>query len=58
MQCPDTTRYEDKLLDKNLFMDKNGLYCNCWVNNVIEKRLVPQLEEALAMITSANQGNQ
>ena len=44
--CPDSTEYVDKLVDKNLFTDEKGSYCNCWRNHHVEK-WIPRLEAAL-----------
>jgi len=45
--CPASTPYDDKLLDKNLFVDEDGKYCNCWLNEHVEHWLIPRLEKAV-----------
>lgn len=49
MNCPASTSYIDNLLDKNVFTDELGQYCNCWPNEHVEKELLPMLENALTM---------
>ena len=44
--CPDAAEYTDKLADKNLIVNEQGSYCNCWRNRHIEK-WIPKLEAAL-----------
>lgn len=44
--CSDNTTYTDKLVDKNMFLDEQGKYCNCWRNHHVED-WVPKLENAL-----------
>jgi len=46
--CPDTTPYDDQLLNKNAFKDDTGNYCNCWTNERLEVELLPKLERALS----------
>lgn len=42
--CPQTTSFNDKLIEENVFTDTKGEYCNCWVNDVIETKFVHRLE--------------
>ena len=44
--CSDSTVYVDKLVDKNMFVDEQGKYCNCWRNHHVE-RWIPKLKAAL-----------
>ena len=47
--CPDTTEWiDDKMqhLSQNPFKDHLGNFCSCWVNDHIEKKIVPMLEKA------------
>ena len=44
--CSDSVEYVDKFVDKNLIVDEDGNYCNCWRNPHIEK-WIPKLEAAL-----------
>jgi hypothetical protein len=46
--CPDSVEFDDGIHQKNLFHDENGKYCNCWINQHVEKYWVPKLVEALA----------
>ena len=48
--CPDSTIYDDKLVDKNMFLDGGGKYCNCWRNPRIDDKWVPNLEVALQQL--------
>lgn len=43
-ECPDSTLFVDLIHTKNLFHDPNGNYCNCWINQHLEKTLIPLLE--------------
>lgn len=45
--CPNSTPYDDKQVDKNLFTDEKGNYCNCWINDDIENLIVPKLKSAM-----------
>lgn len=44
--CSDSTRYDDKLVNKNLFVTEKGEFCNCWRNHYIDE-WVPKVEAAM-----------
>lgn len=46
--CPASTKFVDAKHQKNEFVDEQGRYCNCWINEELEHRLLPQLDQALA----------
>lgn len=50
-ECPSTTKFDDKLVGKNAFLDDNGNYCNCWRNSHVDK-WIPLLDSALQMLHS------
>ncbi|KAI2510193.1 glycosyltransferase [Fragilaria crotonensis] len=41
--CPDTTPFVDEKHKENAFVDAEGRYCNCWKNDKVEDRYIPQL---------------
>lgn len=45
--CPETTRFQDSIHQKNLFRDEHGNYCNCWPNLHLEDKLIPALHAKL-----------
>jgi hypothetical protein len=45
--CDDDVEFVDKLHQKNIFHNKDGGYCNCWRNHIVEDILVPKLEVLL-----------
>jgi hypothetical protein len=45
--CEDEVKFVDELHQKNLFRNKDGSFCNCWRNHVVEEVLVPKLERLL-----------
>lgn len=45
--CPESTLFNDTIHTKNLFVDENDQFCNCWVNPHVEEYWVPRLEQAL-----------
>jgi hypothetical protein len=46
--CHNTTPFDDSVHTKNIFHDNNGIYCNCWVDEDIERYWIPLLEKAIA----------
>eukprot|EP00977_Amphora_coffeiformis_P000189 scaffold54_cov158-Amphora_coffeaeformis.AAC.3 len=53
--CPDSTRYDDRLVNKNMFVDEKGDFCNCWRSQHIDE-WVPKLEASLRKLeTPKNQ---
>lgn len=45
--CPESTIFNDTIQNKSPFKDEKGNYCNCWVNQHVENKWVPLLEQAL-----------
>lgn len=45
--CPNSTAFDDNIHQKNVFQDKNGEFCNCWVDAHVETFWIPLLEKAL-----------
>ena len=45
--CDDEVEFVDELHQKNVFKNKDGSFCNCWRNKVVEDVLVPKLEKLL-----------
>jgi hypothetical protein len=45
--CADDVMFVDELHQKNVFQNKDGSYCNCWRNKVVDDVLVPRLEKIL-----------
>lgn len=50
--CPDSTPFNDAMHGRNPFHDGNGNFCNCWLNQHVEKVWIPKLEEELRTIDS------
>mmetsp|Transcript_26826 Transcript_26826/g.39212 ORF Transcript_26826/g.39212 Transcript_26826/m.39212 type:complete len:848 (-) Transcript_26826:67-2610(-) len=48
--CSDDTPFDDATHQKNIFTDKEGNYCNCWINRKAENVWAPRLERELANI--------
>jgi hypothetical protein len=46
-ECPDEVVFEDEIHRDNLFHDSRGKYCNCWVDDHVERYWVPLLEAEL-----------
>jgi hypothetical protein len=46
--CDDEVEFVDELHQKNVFHNKDGSFCNCWRNPIVEDVLVPKLERLLA----------
>lgn len=46
--CPDSTPFEDEKHKENVFVDAEGHYCNCWMNDKVEHVYVPRLASLLA----------
>jgi hypothetical protein len=45
--CPATTPFVDADHQKNVFRDASGGYCNCWVQEHVDRVLIPLLERSL-----------
>jgi len=53
--CSNSTHYDDRLVSKNMLVDENGEFCNCWHNHLIDE-WVPKLEAAMHKLeTTRNQ---
>ena len=48
LACPDSTPFDDAVHQKNIFLDEQGRFCNCWIDSHVENYWIPQLEHALA----------
>lgn len=46
-QCEDSVVFIDENHKDNIFQNKDGSYCNCWRNPVIDNVLVPLLSERM-----------
>ena len=49
--CPDDLIFDD-VSHKGGFQDKNGNYCNCWINRKAEEVYIPALEKAIQKVQS------
>jgi hypothetical protein len=45
--CDDDVEFVDELHQKNVFHNRDGGFCNCWKNRIVEDFLVPKLEGLL-----------
>lgn len=45
--CDNATPFDDLMHTKNVFKDMNGKFCNCWIDEYIEKYWIPLLELSL-----------
>jgi hypothetical protein len=50
-ECHNKTPFYDTIHTKNIFHNTNGDYCNCWVDDDIERYWIPLLEKALKEYT-------
>jgi hypothetical protein len=46
--CDDVIEFVDEHHQENVFHNKDGGYCNCWRNHIVEDFLVPKLEVLLS----------
>lgn len=46
-RCEDDVPFLDEVHKKNVFKNKDGGFCNCWTNRVVDEVLVPELERRL-----------
>lgn len=45
--CHNTTPFDDLTHTKNIFKDKDGNFCNCWIDEQIENYWIPLLERSI-----------
>lgn len=50
--CPDDLPFSDALHTKNVFHNKKGEFCNCWMNRKVEEYWLPRLRDSLSKIES------